>query len=148
VFSSICLSAIVTAPLATIASSIATLTLAPPSVERLNGEKIRTVEVGQQVIITTTFTYQEISTIQQEAEISFIGLIEVRDPYGITKHLAYQANVIELDDERTIGVSWRAEEQSAIYQPPEYVVRAFAITGFEQPQVLSSVQESFVTIVE
>jgi hypothetical protein len=118
------------APLIAHALSIAVLEPTPPVFTDLNGDSTRWVTDGQQVVITTTFRNA------LEEEIAFVGILEVRDANGITVLLAWQSNIVEPSGNKTIGISWVAENSTC------YQSRTFAVTDFENPQVLSPVESS------
>lgn len=99
-----------------------------PFFNDMNGDRLRIVEEGQQVMITTTFRNN------LEETVAFVGIIEVRDTNGVTVFLSWQSNSIEPLGNKTVGVSWLVPESSA------YQSRTFAFTDFEQPQVLSPVE--------
>lgn len=126
----------VTAPLAAHALSVSSLTPTLPSFSNLNGDRVETFEVGQQLIIITTFT-NEVETGQP-----YVAIVEVRDSSGITMHLAFQSGVIAPNANTTIGASWVVQEPSE--HSEYYVARAFAFSSFEDPQVLSIVLESSI----
>ena len=100
----------------------------------LNGDRLDSVEAGRQVMITTTFR----NTL--ETELTFVGLIEVRDIDGVTEFLAYQSGTVEPLGNKTVGLSWLVQNSTA------YQSRTFAITDFENPQVLSNVQTSRIEV--
>ena len=93
----------------------------------VNGERLIHVETGKQVTIMTTL----LSNSQED--INFVGILEIRDPHGVTVFLAWQSGTIGLDGNKTIGASW------VVPQLSDYESRIFVITDFENPQVLSNV---------
>ena len=126
---------VASAPLAAYALTVNILTPTRPSFSNLNGDNVDAFEVGQQLIITTTFTNKI------EAEMPYVAIVEVRDSLsGITMHLAFNSGVIAPNANTTIGSSWVVQEPSEYSE--YYVARAFAFKSFEDPQVLSEVLES------
>jgi hypothetical protein len=106
------------------------LTPTRPVIYDANGDRLVYVETGKQVTIMTTLLSNS------QADINFVGIIEIRDPHGVTVFLAWQSGTIGLDGNKTIGASW------VVPQLSDYQSRIFAITGFENPHVLSNVVTS------
>lgn len=92
------------------------------------GERLQSIDEGQQVMITTTFTNY------LEEEVEFIGILEVRDGNGVSLVLAWQSAAVEPLGNKTMGVSW------VVPEPGAYQSRTFAFTNLENPQVLSVVE--------
>lgn len=67
-----------------------------------------------------------------------MALFEVRNSDDVTVYYAWQSGVLAPQANSTIGVSWQTEDQS------DHYARTFAITGFDQPQILSPVTESTI----
>jgi hypothetical protein len=89
---------------------------------------VRIIEAGNQVMISTT--YRNII----ENDLSFVGIIEIRDQSGITVYLGWQTGVIKPLGNKTFGVSWFAEA------PNFYMARTFAFSDLETYKVLSAVE--------
>ena len=126
----IALTLLALSPLVVGADYLATITLRSPYFYDMNGDRLRILEKGNQVLLTTTFFNNS------EEKIDFVGLFDVRDMNGIDTLVAWQSSTIEPFGNKTIGVSWVVPESSA------YQSRAFAVTNFTQPQVLSVVESS------
>jgi hypothetical protein len=90
--------------------------------------------VGQQVVLTTTVTNNI------DDELPFVALVEVRDSSGITIFLAWQTGVMDAGDRNEVGLSWTPEEAG------DYVVRTFVISNLSNPQVLSDVVTTNITV--
>lgn len=89
------------------------------------------VTSGQQVIIATT-----VSHTSGDQDLDMIALFDVRNSAGVTEYIAWQSVVVKVGSQTQIGISW---------MPPHgghYEIRTFAITDWENPQVLATV-ESF-----
>jgi len=114
------------------AYSIAVLVPTTPFFNDIYGDPLAIIREGRQVVITTTYR----NSVEQE--VPFVGIIEVRAIDGVTLFLHWQSNTVAPLGNKTMGVPWVAPESSS------YESRAFAITDFENPQVLSPVA-SFVT---
>jgi hypothetical protein len=69
-----------------------------------------------------------------------VQLVEVRDTNGVTVFLAWQSMVVDPSGQTEIGVSWTPDRADS------YQIRTFAVSGFENPRVLSTVQSTDVTI--
>ena len=68
-----------------------------------------------------------------QEDIDFVGLLEIRDPHGVTVFLAWQSGTIKSEGNKTIGASW------VVPQLSDYQSRVFVVTDFESPQVWSNV---------
>jgi len=131
---------LVAAPLTAYADSYLILEHTPPSFFSFDGVLARYLVVGQQVMISSNFTYPYQEGLANQQQLPFVGFIEVRDENGITQSLSYQSNEIALNDTIGIGVSWVPEK------PITYVIRSFAFTNFTNPQILTDVKESPVDV--
>lgn len=82
-------------------NGIGAIALQTPSVMNVHGDRISTAEVGQQIIIETTF-YNN-----QDQPQPFLILFEVRDYRDdTTQYLAWQSSVLEPQGNMTIGSLW------------------------------------------
>jgi hypothetical protein len=115
-------------PFTAIAMSYSILNVKSARFNDLNGDPLRVVKAGEQVVLTTTF-YSVF-----EEKVDFVGIIEVRDTNGVTVSLSWQTGSIEPQGNKTIGVSWLVPQSTA------YQSRAFAISDFEHPRVFSAVE--------
>ena len=115
---------LVATPLTAFAFTYATLEHTPPSFFSFDGVLARYLVVGQQVMISSTFTYTYHEVLIDQPPQQYIAIIEVRDESGITQSLSYQSSEIALNDTITIGASWSPEE------PITYVARSFAYTSY------------------
>lgn len=94
------------------------------------------VQTGQQAVISTTVSHNF-----GDKDRQFIAMIEVRDKSGITEYLAWQSGEVKVGGQAKMEVSWIPKQAGA------YEMRTFAMTDdWEQPQVLSEVSTSHVTI--
>jgi hypothetical protein len=69
-----------------------------------------------------------------------VALIEVRDSDGVTIFLAWQIGQLAGGDRTQVGLSWTPEDQG------DYTVRTFVISDLNDPDILSEVSESDVTV--
>lgn len=112
------------------------VTFSPPTLKFPYSPPIASVTAGQQVVIATTASHNI-----GDKDWDLIAIIEVRDADGVTKYIAWQSGTVKLDGQMEIGVSWIPEHAGT------YQLRTFAITNnWEQPQVLTQVYQSEVTI--
>lgn len=72
--------------------------------------------------------------------IPFIEIIEVRNAEGVTVLLAWQGGELEPLEQKEIGILWIPDESG------DYEIRTFIISDLVNPQVLSDVATSTVTI--
>jgi hypothetical protein len=110
-----------------------------PTLHNLAGEKISTIEVGQQSMIRISVHNNN------PAEQPFLLLVEVRNGYGVTEYLAWQSGVAEANGNYTMETLWTPNAHCGI--PPNeecrnYTIRSFAITSLQNPQILSPVFET------
>jgi micrococcal nuclease len=108
--------------------------LSTPILKSNDSQVLAGVQLGQQVVITTTISH----AFDNTDAVSFLAIIEVRDFEGVTQYIAIQSGKLsaQVDDQKEIGSSWMPEKRG-IYQ-----LRAFAISDFENPMVLTPVYES------
>lgn len=94
------------------------------------------IRVGDDIIVATA--------VRNNDEIQgrrALVIIEVRDSIdGTTVLLDWQNGTIQPDGSTQVGVSWVPQHAG------EYELRTFAISGFDNPEILSSVSSSEVTI--
>lgn len=118
------------------ALSIANITFPPPTVTEIAGDvRLMQAAKGQQVMISTT-AYSNLDDSSQE----YMIIMEVRDETGITTFLAWSSGVLQAKANQTIGVSFIPHTEEL------YSVRVFAITDFDNPQVLSPLSESSIRV--
>jgi hypothetical protein len=89
---------------------------------------------GKQTMLSLVIT-NDADHMQQ-----FVELVEVRDTDGVTIFLAWQSGTLGSNSHTQIGISWIPE------RPGDYAARTFAISNFDNPQVLSQVSESNFSI--
>lgn len=100
-----------------------------PVVKSISGEPV-TPKAGQQVVISL-----EVKSNADDAR-KFVTIMEVRDSSGITKSLAWHQGYADPGSHATTGISWIAEKEGS------YQVRAFVLSGLQNPQVYSAVVSS------
>jgi|GEM_PF-1095261 len=105
-----------------------------PVAKDVQGGAVSQITVGQQVVITTQITNNV------DDELPFVGLIEVRDSAGITVFLAWQTGVLDAGDRAEVGLSWTPEDAG------DYQFRTFVISNLQNPQVLSPVATTNITV--
>lgn len=102
--------------------------LSTPTLHDLVGDRINRIEVGQQSTIRLSI-HNSMPTEQ-----SFVILVEVRDGNDVTTDLFWQTGVINANGNYTMETSWSPTQEGGNYQ-----IRSFAVTDFENPQILSAV---------
>ena len=71
----------------------------------------------------------------------FVNIVEVRNSDGVTERLGWQTGVVKAPAGATqIGISWVPRAGG------DYELRTFVISGFDDPQILSPIMTSTVTI--
>jgi hypothetical protein len=131
---------LVATPLAAHQSVILLITQTPPFFVSLNGDRITTVNVGQQIMVSTSFAYPYQEGGDQKSQVPFVGFIEVRNENGVTQSLSYQSTVIDLRSNLTMGASWVPEESAT------HVARVFAVRSLANAEVLTPVDESYIDV--
>jgi hypothetical protein len=107
-----------------------------PSVELSKPKVIvnGTPAAGKQTVLSIAITNQN------DNPQPLVQLVEVRDESGVTVFLAWQSMEAGPSSQTDIGVSWTPA------RPGDYQIRTFTVSGFENPQVLSAVQATDITI--
>jgi micrococcal nuclease len=113
------------------------LTPSAPVLRTIHTTPVRPIHVGDQMVITTQVTNND-----PVNDWSSYVLVEVRDQEGITVMLGWQSGIFEVGSQKDVGISWTPDT------PGNYQLRTFVITDFQNPRVMSSVQDSQVTIAE
>jgi hypothetical protein len=119
-------------------TGVAPIKLSPPQLNTVYSPPIQEIRTGQQVVITTAVAHN----YDNVEALPLVVLIEVRNSDDITLQISWQSGRLQegADSSMNVGVSWIPED------PGMYKLRTFAITDFENPQVLTEVYESEVTI--
>jgi hypothetical protein len=107
------------------------LSIADPNFFDTNGNTIKSIEVGDQVVISAAF-YENLAK-----QTAFVGLVEVRDTSDVTQFLVWQNSTVVPRGNYTNSFVWLVEEPSQYY-----VVRVYAISSFEQAESLSFIYDS------
>jgi hypothetical protein len=111
-----------------------TTTVTPPEPQDVTGQVLDEISAGQQVVLTTNVVNNNAGSQP------FVALIEVRDSSGITVFLAWQTGTLPANGQTQVGLSWTAEF------PGDYTVRTFVISDLANPDVLSEVSETEITV--
>jgi plastocyanin len=120
----------------TVYGGTCTLTLSEPSL-RTTDSRVSAAAAGELFVIVTTIT----GCIGADAQ--FVAIVEARNSNGITEVLSWQP--VELD------VAENGIELGSAWVPAgsgDYELRVFAISGFDNPRVLSPVATTNVAIAE
>ncbi len=118
------------------ASSGNTVTLSSPVVRNAAGETITELHVGQQAVAST-----ELANTMINERTPFIVMMEIRDSNGITVSLGWQAGILDPADMTEMGFSWMPEF------PGVYEARVYVASSLANPQLLSSVMTSELTVI-
>jgi hypothetical protein len=105
-----------------------------PEVKDFSGGDIDEVNVGQQVVLSTTIANNV------DADQPFVALVEVRDSDEATIFLAWQTGILDSNDDAEVGLSFMPDK------PGTYSIRTFVISSLSDPQILSAVEESELTV--
>ena len=105
-----------------------------PALADITGASITEVTAGQQVVINTNVKNND----QQSRP--FVAIVEVRDANGITQMLQWQTGTMSGGETKNVGISWVPDNAG------KYEVRTFVISSLQNPQVLSDVVKSDVTV--
>ena len=92
------------------------------------------ISAGQQLTLSSTVTSPS------PAELAFVAIMEVRDSEGITVFIGWQSGTLHPESPGEIGMSWIPQDRG------DYQVRTFIISDLIDPQVLSAVTLSEVTV--
>jgi hypothetical protein len=106
----------------------------PAPVDPATGSELTTVTVGRQIVLSTTIINNF------DSAQPFVAMMEVRDSNGITQRVDFQTGTLEPSGQTGIGVSWTPSA------PGDYTVRTFAISNLQNPQIISELKESVVTV--
>ena len=107
----------------------------PPAIVTEYSPGIRNLEVGDNVVVTTTFTNNDDF---YDWPASFI--IEIRDANDTSVLLDWQTGMVKVGSSIDVGISW-IPQQAGTYQ-----LRTFAISSFDTPTILSPISSSEVTV--
>jgi hypothetical protein len=121
-------------PIGQVGSNTGATTPSAPVARDVSGGTISNIVEGQQVVLTTTINNN------LDDDLPFVALIEVRDSSGITVYLAWQTGTLDAGDRTEVGLSWTPEDSG------DYQVRTFVISNLNNPQVLSQVMTSNITV--
>jgi hypothetical protein len=91
---------------------------------------------GQILVLSTT------AANSVDEPLQFVAVIESRDENDMTQFLGFSIGRLEANTQSEIGISWTPENAG------DYQLRAFLLSGFPNPQILSTIQTSDVVIIE
>lgn len=111
------------------------LTLTKPLLKQLSTSARNGVFVGDELLVTTTIRNNE-----DDNDQTIVVILEARDSSGATEMLEWQEVKVEARSLVEAGVSWIPKE------PTEYELRTFAISGFDNPRILSPIISSNVSL--
>jgi hypothetical protein len=105
-----------------------------PELKDVTGRTLSSLSVGQQAVLSTNIVNNN------DESRPFVALVEVRDSSGITVFLAWQTGTLNPSGQAEVGLSWTPEEAG------DYEVRTFVISDLANPQILSEVQTSDISV--
>ncbi len=103
-------------------------------------------QVNKMVIISTTLTSNSSnssssSNSTNDDSIPFMIVVEARDELGITHYSQFALGSLNLDGSASeVGLSWIPEEAGT------YELRAFALSDWNNPQILAPAQRSLTSV--
>lgn len=120
-------------------NGIGPLDISVPRISIVMGQNIISHEIGagQQVQISMETMSNERRNLEGTP---FVLLLEIRDEAGVTQYLALQSSLIKPGCSNEAGFSWMT------YQEGNYSIRAFAISEWHNPRVLSMVSSTEVLV--
>lgn len=124
---------VLTAPVGSAITSGST-TPSTPVVRDSQNNPVTQVLAGQQVVLSSTIKNNE------DAPTPYAAIVEVRDSDGVTVYLQWQTGTLPANGSNNVGVSWTPDE------PGTYTIRVFVLSDLNNPQILSSVVTSTVTV--
>lgn len=108
--------------------------MTPPILQSVHTPPLDHVRAGDQLVIATN------ARNCGEMDQPFLAIIEVRSSDGVTENLGWQSGVLKGNGQTQIGISWIP------IRGDNYEIRAFAVSDFDNPEVLSPIGSSQVTI--
>nr|AFK24884.1 hypothetical protein Josef01_05d18_36 [uncultured archaeon] len=107
-----------------------------PVMKDASGNELKIAKVGQTVVLSSYI----LNIWDHEQE--FVSIMEARDQDGVTVFLAWQSGILNTNSGIEIGSSWTPGNSG------KYQLRTFMITSFANPQILSPIAVSDITISE
>lgn len=89
---------------------------------------------GQILVLSTT------AANSSDDPLQFVTIIESRDEGGVTQFLGFSIGQLEANAQSEIGISWTPQNAG------NYQLRAFLLSGFPNPQILTTVKTSDIVI--
>ena len=115
-------------------TSLGSMSLTSPVMKDAQGTLLSSAPEGQFVVLSTTVT-----NTRGEAQ-PFVAIMEVRDQDGATQFPGFSIGNLEDNGTSEIGISWTPENAG------DYQLRAFLISGFEDPEILTVAETSDAVI--
>ncbi len=111
--------------------------LGRPQLLDINGQQVDYISSGQQGVIRIIATNNQV--INQPVVI----IVEVRDAIGVTEYISWQKGTLTAGDRHYFEAAWMpnkgcSEASGGCY--PDHEIRAFVLSDFEKPQVLTWVE--------
>ncbi|MCI0563901.1 MAG: hypothetical protein MN733_35960, partial [Nitrososphaera sp.] len=99
-----------------------------------NGTVLTNISTGQQIVLSTTLANEN------DEDIFFTGLIEIRNSQGVTQYLGSQNGMVVKKGFTAFGMAWMPD------MPGTYQARIFLLTSLSNPEILSPVVTSELVI--
>jgi hypothetical protein len=116
------------------AGDLTATTPSAPVLKDISGAEVDEVAPGEQVVISV-----DVNNNNNFAQ-DFTAIVEVRTADDITEYLQWQTGTLNPDGSVNVGLSWIPADSG------EYTIRTFVVSNLQNPAVLSSVEESTVTV--
>jgi hypothetical protein len=117
-------------------ASSCSMSASPPSLSSTYTPPLSGAIAGDQLVIATTITNGCI-----EHDQPFVAIVEVRNSDGLTEGLSWQSGTLDgRDGQVAVGVMWIPSHGD------NFELRAFVVSDLENPQILSPIATSNVTI--
>ena len=124
----------VTVRVGTQAGDATSTTPSAPVLRDISGDELSEVSAGEQVVISVDVNNNN------NFEQDFTAIVEVRTADDITEYLQWQTGTLNPDGTVNVGLSWIPADSG------DYTIRTFVVSNLQNPAVLSSVEESTITV--
>jgi hypothetical protein len=98
--------------------------------KNLNGTVLTSIPIGQRILLSSTLANEN------NQDVSFTGLIEIRNSEGLTEYVGWQNGFVVKKGFAAFGMEWVPD------QPGTYEARIFVLTSLTDARILSPVVTS------
>jgi hypothetical protein len=113
-----------------VSAEVCNIEITAPWLTDVTGRYSDEFRVGHQWVVASSLSSQ------CDREIPFVTVFEVRDSEGITVILNSHAGQLKANERTEVGIAWTLET------PGQHQLRAFAISDFRNPEILTEVRTS------